>query len=445
MSSFTKAGSKRKASEHLDAPSNVGPTLKVAKIHSFFGKKTEPTLSGSYKWLDPLGPALSCLHGVNLNPKPSTKVAAFDLDGTLIKSDFGIGSSRKASTSTPTAAPSWEWWRASIPAKLKEVIDSGFTVVIISNQALKPAALKAWKLKISSIAAALPDVPFRLFAASAKDGYRKPMPGMWTELERIFVEDGVTIDKAQSFFVGDAAGRQYTGTKSDFSSTDRKWALNVDISFLTPEEYFLKLPPHTNFTLPGFNVSSLPTDLPTITPTSSPLLPHPPKQELVLFVGYPCLGKTTFFRSHFEPAGYIHINQDTLKTRDKCVKEMQRHLQDGKSCVIDNTNRNATTRKYYVDVANQLKVSTRCFYFMGSIELAWHNNLYRTFNLPPSVATVESKRELVPYIGFSGFRDSFEGPSLEEGFREVKKVNWVFKGTLEEKKYWSMWLQIDGK
>jgi bifunctional polynucleotide phosphatase/kinase len=42
-------------------------------------------------------------------------------------------------------------------------------------------------------------------------------------------------DRISSFFVGDAAGRQYPGRKSDFSSTDRKWALNIGIPFFTPE------------------------------------------------------------------------------------------------------------------------------------------------------------------------------------------------------------------
>lgn len=44
-----------------------------------------------------------------------------------------------------------------------------------------------------SYAEKLPDVPFRLFAACAKDGYRKPMPGMWYELERLFKEHHVDI------------------------------------------------------------------------------------------------------------------------------------------------------------------------------------------------------------------------------------------------------------
>ncbi|KAG6889778.1 hypothetical protein C0992_004196, partial [Termitomyces sp. T32_za158] len=170
-----------RASEHLDT---AQPPAK--RIHPFFTKTphAEQQPSGPFRWLEPLGPARSCLHGVNKDPTPSVKVATFDLDGTLIKSDYGGG--KKPSEI-------WEWWRAGVPAKLKEVADSGYAVVIISNQALKPQALKTWKDKIPLIAAALPDVPFRLFAATAKDGYRKPMPGMWTELVRIYREGGVEI------------------------------------------------------------------------------------------------------------------------------------------------------------------------------------------------------------------------------------------------------------
>lgn len=85
-----------------------------------------------------------------------------------------------------------------------------YSIILISNQALKQQHLDGWKKKIPLISAAvspavsfpnpfphrreqLPDVPFRILAASAKDGFRKPMPGMWNELERIFAEDGVRI------------------------------------------------------------------------------------------------------------------------------------------------------------------------------------------------------------------------------------------------------------
>ena len=54
----------------------------------------------------------------------------------------------------------------------------------------------------------------------------------------------------------------------------------------------------------------------------------------MIFVGYPSLGKSSFYRKHFEPAGYVHINQDTLRTRDKCVKAAEEALEEGKSCVV---------------------------------------------------------------------------------------------------------------
>lgn len=63
-----------------------------------------------------------------------------------------------------------------------------------------------------------------------------------------------------------------------------------------------------------------------------PLLSKTP--EIALFVGFPCLGKSSFYRKHFGPAGYIHINQDTLKSRDKCIKAAEEASKSGKSCVI---------------------------------------------------------------------------------------------------------------
>lgn len=217
---------KRTVSDLGGESDNDGSTMtsrKVAKIHPFFTKPSADSTTPSFQWLKPaLGPKRTCLHGINLIPQSTPKVAAFDLDGTVIKSNHKNRSKE--------AALHWEWWRASVPVKLKELHQEGYSIILISNQALKQQHLDGWKKKIPLISAALPDVPFRILAASAKDGFRKPMPGMWNELERIFAEDGVRIDNNASFFVGDAAGRT-----NDFASTDRKWAININISFYTPE------------------------------------------------------------------------------------------------------------------------------------------------------------------------------------------------------------------
>ena len=54
---------------------------------------------------------------------------------------------------------------------------------------------------------------------------------------------------------------------------------------------------------------------------------------------------------------------------------------------LDNTNRDTTTRKLYVDLAKKVGARVRCFLFEGSMDLAWHNNLYRAYNQPPSNGT----------------------------------------------------------
>lgn len=407
---------------------SITSSRKVAKIHPFFTKPSaSSSTASSFQWLKPaLGPKRTCLHGINLIPQSTPKVAAFDLDGTVIKSNHKNRSKE--------AALHWEWWRASVPAKLEELHQKGYSIILISNQALKQQHLEGWKKKIPLISAALPSVPFRIFAASAKDGFRKPMPGMWDELERIFAEDGVQIDNNASFFVGDAAGRT-----NDFASTDRKWAINIGIPFYTPEEYFLRLP-SAPYTLPGFHVSSLPK-LPLIDPLMARIIPDAAGTELVVFSGFPCLGKSTFFRRHFAPAGYTHINQDTLGSRSKCMKAAKVALEAGTSCIVDNTNRDIATRRHYLDLAKKLQIPVRCIEFIGSMDLAWHNNLYRAYVHP----SIESRRDIIPYIAFIGFKNHYEEPQLTEGFSEIIKVNWVFEGSEEERKRWNMWLQIDGK
>ena len=58
---------------------------------------------------------------------------------------------------------------------------------------------------------------------------------------------------------------------------------------------------------------------------------------------------------------------------------------------------------------------------------------------------LQPTRALLPYLAFTSFREGYEEPQMSEGYSEIKKVNWVFEGTEEERKRWSMWLQIDGK
>jgi len=146
-------------------------------------------------------------------------------------------------------------------------------------------------------------------------------------------------------------------------------------------------------------------------------------------------GKTTFYKTHFYPR-YQHINQDILKSRDRCLRVAQDALSSPtpQSVVIDNTNRNRATRALYVALANQLNVPIRVFWFNTPIELARHNNVYRAFYKP------NEERTLLPGMAFSGFASAFERPEAVEGFDELRIVNFVWEGTEEDKRLWNRYM-----
>lgn len=90
-------------------------------------------------------PFRTVLFGVYGDFAPRTKIAAFDLDGTLIRPKSGLKFPRNASD--------WTFLRRDIKSRLSTLVDSGYAIVIVSNQnyASKPAKLDEWQLKMSSI------------------------------------------------------------------------------------------------------------------------------------------------------------------------------------------------------------------------------------------------------------------------------------------------------
>lgn len=58
---------------------------------------------------------------------------------------------------------------------------------------------------------------------------------------------------------------------------------------------------------------------------------------------------------------------------------------------------------------------------------------------------MQPKREAIPYVVFTSYQTNYEAPEVTEGLSEVVSVAWVFEGTDEDRKRWSMWHQIDGK
>ncbi|KAI4267184.1 MAG: hypothetical protein L6R38_008370 [Xanthoria sp. 2 TBL-2021] len=376
--------------------------------------------------------------GSDPQPVKRRKIAAFDFDSTLISTSSGNIFAKDASD--------WKWWHISVPSTLKQLYADGYSISILSNQGsigLKsdpksikgdPKSLSNFKSKVSAVFNQL-DIPIILLAASARDRYRKPRTGMWNELlEELDLDNSEGADLGASFFVGDAGGRAArSGAKADHSCSDRNLAANVGIEFKTPEEFFLHeavLPFTRDFEPRNYLNPSLTTSL----DASPPVIEKKNPLDIVMFCGSPASGKSTFYRKHLQPLGYERVNQDTLKTRDKCVKVASELLLEGTSVAVDNTNADRETRMVWVQLAQHFSIPIRCVHFTASAKLCQHNDAVRAiagnrFN--------PEKRVMLPHTAFSSFASRFKQPQVDEGFQDVVPVGFQFHGDDEQRKIWS--------
>ncbi|CAJ0751038.1 2260_t:CDS:10 [Entrophospora sp. SA101] len=283
-----------------------------------------------------------------------SKIAAFDLDYTLIQV--------KGSHKYAKDEYDWRWWKESL------------------------------------------NISFDIYVATGKDIYRKPRIGIWKYF--IETENNDLIDLENSFYVGDAAGR-IRNWKAN-APCDCKFAENIGIKFYTPEEFFDNAQP-AKYSYGDFNPKSIPTmdendDVMLFSPSDKPLISSSNQCEIIINVGLPASGKTTFTKKWLiSKNNYIHVNQDILKTKAKCIK---------------------ASKKYNVPI--------RCFWFQASEALSKHNNIYRALNS-------NNKIKLIPEVAYQSYKSRFIEPKIEEGFQEIRYMNFVFDGTEQEKKIWQMW------
>lgn len=183
------------------------------------------------------------------------KVAAFDMDSTLIKSISGLKFGRGPND--------WQWWNKHVVPTLKQKVEQKYVIAIFTNQGStvvlldQPSASKSYAIlrnKINQITASLKnaiETPVLVFAATHLPGKkykaqssseeahkktRKPEVGMWEELVAYLkssLGEEIELDMENSFFVGDAAGRD-----GDFLDSDKKFADNIGIRFEVPEMCF---------------------------------------------------------------------------------------------------------------------------------------------------------------------------------------------------------------
>jgi bifunctional polynucleotide phosphatase/kinase len=344
--------------------------------------------------------------------KPSKKVAAFDMDDTLVtpKSKAKFASGRN----------DWRWLFDEVVPKLKEIHKDGWNIVIFTNQ----AGVEKGKTRIDDITGKILDLaeelgfPIQACVATATNHWRKPHTSMWDFFVKT-MRKGAAVDMKESVFVGDAAGRQANwkaGAKKDFSCTDRAFAHNIGLKFLTPDEYFLG-EKEVDFKWGGIDPVQVLEEYKKKMPKQLPKYAKD-EQELIIMVGQPASGKSTFSNRFLVPHGYVRVNRDTLKTPAKCLAMVEKALSEGKSAVVDNTNPDAASRAPYLNAAKKHKVPVRCFVMKTPRELADHMNLFRERQ---SNGTVRR----IPDVGYNMFNKKFAAPGKSEGYSEVLEIDFM--------------------
>ena len=284
------------------------------------------------------------------------KMAAFDYDHTLVKPVEGAVFSQKVDD--------WQWLRYSVKKVLIEYYQRGYSIVIFTNQSRK-FKTEQIRLVLDTL-----DIPYKAYIQYNKSE-KKPNSKVFSEFSQS------RVDIAKSFYVGDALGR--TG---DWSDSDKVFAINCGLRCYSPEEMFpFKIRTHK----PVKNLDN---------------------QEVIIMVGYPGSGKSTFIKKNFN-TGYVVLSGDDLKTESKMKKGLRATIANKLSAVLDATHGSIKKRKIFIDIAKEAGLPVRVIHITTSIEESMNQNNNRDIK--------------VPKIAFWVYRKHFQEPTLGEGINEVIK------------------------
>ncbi len=272
-------------------------------------------------------------------------------------------------------------------------------ILVFSNQLginEQGAAAMAAAIRRFEIAAG---VRVRAFVATDHDRARKPFPGMMRVFRRIF--PGVRV----LGYCGDAAGRD-----CDHGDCDRKFAINCGLEFSSPEVLF------------GDRCLSDDAERyriapPPAIPTPVPLPPLPTSRKfgrarIVLLVGPPGCGKSTFARTSPALADHAIVSRDELGTVPKCIYAVKTGIVSHGAVVMDATNPSAEGRREYVRIARDLEIPIYCVVFATPIDLCIHLAGVRCY----------LGGGHIPQVAYTLYRKKFDPPDVQEGFDGVYSV-----------------------
>lgn len=135
--------------------------------------------------------------------------------------------------------------------------------------------------------------------------------------------------------------------------------------------------------------------------------------ELVLFIGLPGAGKSTFYQQRFATTHAL-VSKDLLRTnRQPARRQLQlieEALQEGHSLAVDNTNASRAERADVIALGKRLRAHIVGYYLASDVASCRERNARRKV------------RQRVPDIAIFATLKRLERPDYNEGFEELYYV-----------------------
>jgi tRNA uridine 5-carbamoylmethylation protein Kti12 len=132
--------------------------------------------------------------------------------------------------------------------------------------------------------------------------------------------------------------------------------------------------------------------------------------EMILFIGIPASGKTSFYVERFL-ATHVRVGMDLLRTRRRERALISACLSCGQRFVVDNTNPARADRSWYIDAARNARFRVVAYFFEPDPKASFERNALR------------DRKWRVPPAGLFGMLKRLERPTMDEGYDQVFVVH----------------------
>jgi len=149
----------------------------------------------------------------------------------------------------------------------------------------------------------------------------------------------------------------------------------------------------------------------------------PVRPELVLLIGLPASGKTTFFQTRFALT-HTQVSKDLLRHRRDATRQnrecIEASLRRGTSVVVDNTNATVRERATWLALGRSVEARLVGYYFDTPLQECLARNRQRRLS------------QRVPDVAIYATAARFEKPTVTEGFDELQLVRILQSGGIEQ-------------